>query len=85
MIRHENHCCDCAVPGYPCIHNECPRVSVPVYYCDYCGDDSYAKYEINGEHFCEEHAIETFKEMFEDLPISEQAEALKVSLKFLEG
>lgn len=84
MIRYENHCCDCAVPAYPCIGNSCPRVNVPVYYCDCCNNDTYAKYDIEGEHYCEDCAKEYLKEVFEDLTISEQAEVLDITLKSLE-
>ena len=38
MTRIENHCCDCAAPGYPCRGNLCPLTSVEVIYCDRCGE-----------------------------------------------
>ena len=45
MVKIENHCCDCAVPGYPCIGSACPLRRVEVHYCDRCGEqidgDSY--------------------------------------------
>ena len=84
MIKYENHCCSCAVPAYPCIGISCPNVNVPVYYCDSCNNDIYAQYEIEGEHYCEDHAKEHLKEVFEDLTISEQAEFLDILLKKLE-
>lgn len=84
MIKYENHCCDCAVPGYPCLGSACPYVNVPVYYCDKCKGDINAEYDADGEHFCEEHTKEYLKEIFEDLTISEQAEVLGISLKSLE-
>ena len=34
MIRIENHCCDCAAPGYPCRGDLCPYRHVTVLYCD---------------------------------------------------
>lgn len=37
MIRIENHCCGCAVPGYPCMGAKCPNRRVEVHYCDVCG------------------------------------------------
>ncbi len=37
MLRIENHCCDCAVPGYPCRGTSCPLRRVEVHYCDRCG------------------------------------------------
>jgi hypothetical protein len=36
MRRIESECCQCAVPGYPCLGSACPRRNVPVYYCDEC-------------------------------------------------
>ncbi|MBO7250840.1 MAG: hypothetical protein J6V42_06160 [Clostridia bacterium] len=46
MVRIENHCCDCAVPGYPCRGSACPSRRVVVHYCDRCNavlddDDIY--------------------------------------------
>ena len=84
MIKYENHCCSCAAPGYPCIGNACPNKNVPVYYCDICNSDTYAEYNIDGEHYCKECAKKYIKEVFEDLTILEQAEILDVSLKSLE-
>lgn len=84
MIRYENHCCGCAVPGYPCMGSSCPNVNVPTYYCDDCNDDTYAEYDIEGGHYCEEHAMKYLKESFEELTMLEQAEKLDILLKSLE-
>ena len=84
MIRYENHCCDCAVPGYPCIGNSCPYMNVPIYYCDGCSGDTRAEYEVEGEHYCKECAKKYLKEAFSDLTLSEQAEALNIDIKTLE-
>ena len=62
MIKYENHCCDCAVPGYPCIGNSCPYIDIPVYYCDSCNDDTLAVCIIDAnEHKMNIH--ESLKEM----------------------
>ena len=57
MTRIENHCCDCAVPGYPCRGRSCPRRRVEVHYCDRCGaeiDTRHADvYERDGAELCE--------------------------------
>lgn len=54
MVKIENHCCDCAVPGYPCMGSACPNRRVKVYYCDVCGDEIEGDvYEVDGEHLCE--------------------------------
>lgn len=65
MVRIENHCCDCAVPGYPCRGSACPRRRVEVHYCDNpeCGcelpDDEI--YEVDGEELCEDCLKEMFR------------------------
>ena len=84
MIRYENHCCGCSVPAYPCIGDRCPNINVPVYYCDFCDNDTYAEYEIDGEHYCEECAETYLKEIFEESTILERAEMLDISIKNLE-
>lgn len=84
MIKYENHCCSCAVPGYPCMGNSCPNVNVPVVYCDCCDDDVHAEYDIDGGHYCGDCAETYLKELFNELTLSEQAEVLGVEIKRLE-
>lgn len=45
MIKIENECCNCAVPGYPCRGDLCPLQRVVRIYCDKC------RAEITGEKF----------------------------------
>ena len=85
MIRYENHCCDCAVPGYPCEGSSCPYIDVPVYYCDICGYSTPAEYDIEGGHYCKECVNKYLDEDFKNLTISEQAEILNINLVSLEG
>ena len=62
MVRRENHCCDCAVPGYPCRGALCPLTRVEVHYCDHCDvelDDDI--YDVDGEELCEECLKEMFR------------------------
>ena len=64
MVRYENQCCDCAVPGYPCRGSYCPNRHVPVHYCDKCryeieGDDGI--YDVDGEELCEECLKDMFR------------------------
>jgi hypothetical protein len=59
MVRIENHCCDCAVPGYPCLGENCPNRYVRVFYCDRCKgeigrEDNVYTSEIDGKDLCEE-------------------------------
>lgn len=62
MVRYENHCCDCAVPGYPCKGSACPLTRVPIWYCDKCKheieDDVY---EVDDDELCEDCLKERFK------------------------
>jgi hypothetical protein len=61
MLRVENHCCNCAVPGYPCRGNLCPLTHVEVHYCDKCGDELDDIYDVEGEEFCEYCLKEMFR------------------------
>lgn len=53
----EDRCCDCAVPGYPCLGNLCSLRHVEVFYCDMCGDeiscDPDDVYEWEDQELCE--------------------------------
>ena len=60
MVRHENQCCDCAAPGYPCRGDACPLRHVEIYYCDHCHEELDEIYDVDGEELCEE----CLKEMF---------------------
>lgn len=56
MVKYENHCCDCAAPGYPCLGSLCSRRRVEVHYCDNCGCE-LEKININedtGDELCDE-------------------------------
>ena len=63
MVQYENHCCECAAPGYPCSGSACPLRKVPVYYCDKCGEelDDEDIYEVDDEELCEECLKEMFR------------------------
>ena len=60
MKKIENHCCNCAVPGYPCRGSACPERRVEVYYCDKCGCELEEIYDVDGEELCEECLKERF-------------------------
>ncbi len=55
MVRIENHCCDCAVPGYPCRGSSCPNRNVEVHYCDRCGEELDADdiHDDGGYEYCD--------------------------------
>lgn len=62
MVRIENHCCDCAVPGYPCRGAYCPLTRVEVHYCDKCDCELYDEiYEVDDEELCEECLKDMFR------------------------
>lgn len=62
-IRIENHCCDCAVPGYPCKGKYCPNRAVEIRYCDHCDEEICGDvYKVDGEDLCEECLKEKFRE-----------------------
>ena len=51
-----NMCCDCAVPGYPCIGDACLMRHYPMYQCDRCGKYELEEdeiYHVDGEDLCE--------------------------------
>ena len=62
MVKIENHCCDCAVPGYPCRGSACPLTRVVVHYCE-CGCELPPEeiYEVDGEELCEDCLKERFR------------------------
>lgn len=61
MVIFENECCDCAVPGYPCLGNICPKLNVKHLYCDKCKDDVKILYKfLNGTELCKDCLIKQF-------------------------
>ena len=52
MLRIENHCCECATPGYPCRGNACELRHVEVHYCDRCGDELKKIFDKDGGEYC---------------------------------
>lgn len=54
MVRIENHCCDCAVPGYPCRGSSCPNRHVEVHYCDECGCELDDIYDVDDKELCDD-------------------------------
>ena len=62
MRRIENHCCQCAVPAYPCRGNACELRHVEVAYCDECGGqlDGYI-YDDGSQELCEECLLEKYR------------------------
>lgn len=47
MSYEVNECCMCAVPGYPCIGNDCHLKHVIRYQCDDCGVDDLSSDEVH--------------------------------------
>ena len=62
MVKIENHCCDCAVPGYPCRGDMCPLRKIEVHYCGKCGYEIDGDiYDVDDEELCEECVLDMFK------------------------
>ena len=61
MVRIENHCCECATPGYPCRGDLCPLTRVEVHYCDKCGDELDEIYDVDEKELCEYCLKEKFR------------------------
>lgn len=63
MIKYENECCGCAVPGYPCLGSECHNRHVPHYYCDKCEEECESEelYDDDGEMLCQTCLLENYK------------------------
>ena len=51
MIKYEDECRGCAVPGYPCLGSSCPNRRVPHYYCDKCKSEEQL-YHFDGKELC---------------------------------
>lgn len=62
MIKYENECCDCAVPGYPCLEDDCPYTNVPHFYCDKCGEEEKI-YHYGEDQLCITCIIKDLKEV----------------------
>ena len=64
MIKYENLCCDCAVPGYPCLGKFCPLRNVAVHYCDRCDMELDYINKVGDEELCDDcyEAIEGSEE-----------------------
>ncbi len=62
MIRIENDCCSCAVPGYPCLGKDCSLRHNPHYYCDLCGKEIIDVYHEDDMDLCEK----CYREEYED-------------------
>lgn len=53
MTVERNDCCDCAVPGYPCIGSHCPRTHIKIHVCDECECEE-TLYEYEGRELCQD-------------------------------
>ena len=60
MVKIENDCCDCAVPGYPCTGKNCPMTKVPHYYCDECGEEESVLYKHEELQLCADYILKKF-------------------------
>lgn len=61
---YENECCDCAVPGYPCLGPSCSNRKVPHYFCDKCEDEFEPEalfINEDGEELCTECFLSNYE------------------------
>jgi len=78
MRKYENECVGCPTE-MGCLGNSCPYINVSRDYCDSCGKEG-ATYRIDGEDYCEGCAKEYLQDVFDDLTITEKADALEVDI-----
>lgn len=76
MLVHEDFCVECQEQGLPCLGDICNARSVPVHYCDRCGDQ--ADWVIDGQDYCSCCAWMHLRDIFDQLTIQEMAEMLGV-------
>ncbi len=61
--RYENDCCDCAVPGYPCLGSACPNRNVLYISCDKCDEDIDGEvYIYDGKECCKDCLLDALIE-----------------------
>lgn len=84
MIQTVSDCLYCESMGLPCIGSMCHYKERTIYICDdpYCSEK--AKYEIDGFHFCTEHAKQYAEAEFSELSVSEMLELLNIENEDLE-
>lgn len=63
MVEIVNECCDCAVPGYPCMGDSCPNRRVPHLYCDKCTEEVDKLYHFDGRQLCENCILSELEEV----------------------
>lgn len=79
MREIENQCVGCETCT---LGNGCSLLRVEVFTCDICGDS--AKYRIDNADYCDECAGRFLNDLFNELPVTEKAEALDVNCMMLD-
>ena len=64
MIKYEDECVGCP-PERGCLGSACPNRNVPRYYCDRCGEEVDAYFDIDGEMICDDCAHDILIEMYD--------------------
>lgn len=64
MIKYEDECVGCP-PELGCYGDACPNRHIPYYYCDRCGEEVDAYFDINNEMICDNCIHDIVKEMFD--------------------
>lgn len=73
MVETRSKCVGCP-PEMGCMGSTCPHANIKVRVCDDCKSD--AAYIINGEDFCESHASDYIRDVYNSLDIPQKAETI---------
>ena len=79
MVKITDECVQC--PDGRCIGSVCCNLSVKRVYCDNCKNEISSDeevYFIEGEHYCEECALEQMEDWWNNLLTSEKADVLNI-------
>lgn len=88
MLEYEDYCVDCP-SELGCMGSSCPNRNVAVYYCDSPRCGNYADYQLDGDDYCEDCALEYLQSLYKDpedcemLDIYEMAEDNDISITSL--
>mgnify|MGYP001181851062 FL=1 len=63
MIEYRNECVGCP-EDMSCIGQKCPKMNVPHYICDNCGEEEKL-YQIDNKQLCRDCAVEEILESLE--------------------
>lgn len=80
MLKYENRCVGC--PSEMGCTSSCPYIKVPVYYCDFCGQE--AEYKIDEYDCCENCAEKYLEDLFNSLDIKSRANLVEADISLID-